>query len=206
MPTVSAEPNSAYEPSGRATARPAASVTALEEAALFLQPSSRPVQHGLRAAAANTGHGMTSVGGGGTRPSKPIDDSAFLQDLLFCWMGADNTQYFTYNAPQRRYGMREGSVRQYSTFECLQDCGALAKQIDETLKKQAAEASFLQQSLRSAIRKQLTQYHYFVSSFREKGSALALGDLVQASKKVHPKLVLLHSILQETERAKGGSS
>ena len=139
-----------------------------------------------------------------SRQAKPLDDGAFLQDILFCWMGADQTQYFTYNAPQRRYDMRDGSMRQQATFESLQGCGAAAKLIDETLRKQVLEPSFLQQSLRSAVRKQLTQYHYFVSSFREKGNGISLGDLVQASKKVHPKLVALLTILQETERAKGG--
>jgi gamma-tubulin complex component 3 len=161
-------------------------------------PSSRTAVTGGRAA------GPSLPSAPGAHSSKPLDDASFLQDILYCWMGADQTQYFAYNAPQRRYQMREGSARQQATFESLQGCGAAAKMIDETLRKQVFEPSFLQQSLRSAVRKQLTQYHYFVSSFREKGPSILLGELVQASKKIHPKLVTLLTILQETERAKGG--
>nr|CCC53750.1 putative gamma-tubulin complex subunit [Trypanosoma vivax Y486] len=140
-------------------------------------------------------------------PTKGVDCADFVSDILFMWMGVERTKYFTYDAASNCYVMNAGwgTVRQRHAVAMLQECGSIAHQIDEVLKSETAERSFLQQSLRSAVRRHLSQYHCLVSSFRERMSPpMTFSDLVVAFKRVQPKLRVLHIMLKETETAKGG--
>ncbi|RNF00171.1 putative gamma-tubulin complex subunit [Trypanosoma conorhini] len=151
--------------------------------------------------------------GGGTlcatagHAGKALTESEFISDVLFMWMGVDRTKYFTYDEASRRYAANAevGTVRQRQAAATLQECGWLAHQIDDVLGGSSTERSFLQQSLRSAVRRQLLQYHCLVASFRERRSPpMTFGDLVVAFKRVQPKLHVLSTILRETESVKGG--
>ncbi|KAH9600247.1 Gamma tubulin complex component [Trypanosoma melophagium] len=138
---------------------------------------------------------------------KSVEENEFISDVLFMWMGVDKTKYFVYDGVAHRYivNAQWGTVRQRQAAAALQECGCLARQIDDVLKGGTAERSFLQQSLRSAVRLQLSQYHCLVASFRERRSpSMTFSDLVVAFKRVHPKLRVLHTILRETESVKGG--
>lgn len=138
---------------------------------------------------------------------KAVEECAFFADILFMWMGVERTEYIRYNSAARQYEMAAGwgSERQHNVLATLQQCGALAKAIDDSLHRSLAETSFIQQSLRGALRRQLTQYHYLIATVRERrGAPLTLGDLVVAFKRVQPKLWAMHHILKETETVKGG--
>ncbi|CAJ1030360.1 putative Gamma tubulin complex component N-terminal/Gamma tubulin complex component C-terminal [Leishmania utingensis] len=124
------------------------------------------------------------------------------------WMGVSHTQYFTYDPSADVYRLAPdtcGAVQQQAA-EVFQECGVLARHIDVALRQPSATGdSFLQQSLRSALRRQLTQYHYLVSMLRERRSPpLRMGDLVVAYKRVHPKLWAMDCVLRETQHVKGG--
>lgn len=149
--------------------------------------------------------GFAAAAGG--HAGKAVEESEFVSDVLFMWMGVDKTKYFTYDEAFHAYVVSEewGNVRQQQASTTLQECGWLARQIDEVLRSSMTERSFLQQSLRSAVRRQLTQYHCLIASFRERRSPpIAFADLVVAFKRVQPKLRVLHTILRETESVKGG--
>jgi gamma-tubulin complex component 3 len=134
---------------------------------------------------------------------KPIEQEALFSDILCMWMGPERTQFLTFNEQTLSYECLQGTVRQRNIVLELQECGSLARQIDLSLTAES-ESSFLQQSLRGALRRQLTNYHFFVSSLRERGGDVALGDLVVAHKKAVSKLRAMFAVLVETERAKGG--
>ncbi|KAG5500610.1 hypothetical protein JKF63_03706 [Porcisia hertigi] len=148
--------------------------------------------------------GANATRGGG----RPIDDTLFHADVLFMWMGVGHTQYFTYDAHTNVYRLAPdmGSTVQQQAAEVFQECGVLARHIDMALRQPTATGdSFLQQSLRSALRRQLTQYHYLVSMLRERRSPpLHMGDLVVAYKRVQPKLWAMDRVLRETQHVKGG--
>ncbi|PBJ69630.1 gamma-tubulin complex subunit [Trypanosoma cruzi cruzi] len=151
------------------------------------------------------GDGSPTYAAGHT--SGAVEESEFISDVLFMWMGVEKTKYFTYDATSHRYVMSAevGTMRQRQSFLTLQECGWLAHQIDEVLRSSTTERSFLQQSLRSAMRRQLLQYHCLVASFRERRSPpMTFSDLVVAFKRVQPKLQVLFTILRETESVKGG--
>lgn len=157
------------------------------------------------------GPSQTSRGVGITRNvlagGKPIEQDAFFADVLFMWIGVEETTYIVFDHGTRRYKMRSGwgSVGQREALEAFQECGLLARQIDEALRRNVAETSFLQQSLRSALRRQLTQYHYLVSTIRERQEPpLVFADLVVAHKRVQPKLWVMAHTLREAESVKGG--
>ncbi|KAG5474524.1 hypothetical protein LSCM1_03311 [Leishmania martiniquensis] len=139
---------------------------------------------------------------------QPIEDSLFYADVLFMWMGVDHTQYFTYDPSADVYQLAPGTggAVQQQAAEVFQECGVLARHIDVGLRQPSASGdSFLQQSLRSALRRQLTQYHYLVSMLRERRNPpLHMGDLVVAYKRVHPKLWAMDCVLRETQHVKGG--
>ncbi|CBH18148.1 gamma-tubulin complex subunit, putative [Trypanosoma brucei gambiense DAL972] len=139
--------------------------------------------------------------------AKAIDELEFISDMLFMWMGVDKTKYFAYDNACCRYEMNSGygTVRQRQAFSAFQECGCLAHQIDDALRGGTSERSFLQQSLRGAVRRHLSQYHTLVASFRGRQTPpMAFGDLVVAFKRVQPKLRVLHTMLKETENVKGG--
>ncbi|CCW62228.1 unnamed protein product [Phytomonas sp. EM1] len=138
---------------------------------------------------------------------KPLEDTIFFSDILFMWMGVDQTTHITYNDATGCYEMNpnSGSEGQLQALTLLQPCGVLARSIEESLRRSLGENSFLQQSLRSALRRQLTQYHYLLSTIREKQTpTLTLGDLIVVHQRVYPKLWVMHHILRETECVKGG--
>ncbi|RNE98338.1 putative gamma-tubulin complex subunit [Trypanosoma rangeli] len=138
---------------------------------------------------------------------RALSEGEFISDVLFMWMGVDRTKYFTYDEASHRYAVNAemGTVRQRQAAVTLQECGWLAHQIDDVLGGSNTERSFLQQSLRSAVRRQLLQYHCLVASFRERRSPpMTFSDLVVAFKRVQPKLHVLFTILRETESVKGG--
>ncbi|GET90207.1 gamma-tubulin complex subunit, putative [Leishmania tarentolae] len=139
---------------------------------------------------------------------QPIEESLFYADVLFMWMGVNSTQYFTYDpsADVYRLAPETGGPMQQQAAEVFQECGVLARHIDVALRQPSATGdSFLQQSLRSALRRQLTQYHYLVSMLRERRNPpLHMGDLVVAYKRVHPKLWVMDCVLRETQHVKGG--
>ncbi|KAK7195038.1 gamma-tubulin complex subunit [Novymonas esmeraldas] len=124
------------------------------------------------------------------------------------WMGVSHTQLFTFDAAADAYRLTAdaGSAVQQQAAEVFQECGVLARHIDVALRQPSVTGdSFLQQSLRSALRRQLTQYHYLVSMLRERRSpALHMGDLVVAYKRVQPKLWAMDCVLRETQHVKGG--
>ncbi|KAG5474865.1 hypothetical protein LSCM4_04044 [Leishmania orientalis] len=145
-----------------------------------------------------------AMGSGG----QPIEDSLFYADVLFMWMGVGHTQYFTYDPSTDVYRLAPGTggAVQQQAAEVFQECGVLARHIDVALRQPSPTSdSFLQQSLRSALRRQLTQYHYLVSMLRERRSPpLHMGDLVVAYKRVQPKLWAMDCVLRETQHVKGG--
>nr|CCC95708.1 unnamed protein product [Trypanosoma congolense IL3000] len=149
-----------------------------------------------------------SVGGGNEcAGTGAIEECEFISDILFMWMGVDKTKYFTYDSASSRYVMNPdwGTTRQRQASSFLQECGFLAHQIDDLLKGGTSERSFLQQSLRAAVRRHLSQYHCLVASFRErKAPSMTFSDLVVAHKRVQPKLRVLHNMLKATENVKGG--
>lgn len=156
------------------------------------------------------GSSLQSTGGAAASPDtggKPLDNAAFFAEVLFMWMGVDRTATVQYRETERRYDMLPGwgSDHQRQVLRNFQECGCLARRIDQSLRRSLVDPSFMQQSLRSAIRRQLTQYHYLLSTVREKvDPPLALGDLVVAYKRVHPKLWAMATLLRETESVKGG--
>ncbi|KPI82699.1 putative Gamma-tubulin complex subunit [Leptomonas seymouri] len=139
---------------------------------------------------------------------RPIEDALFYADVLFMWMGVAQTQYFTFDASENVYHMAQGmgTAVQRQAAGVFQECGALARHIDVALRQPSSTGdSFLQQSLRSALRRQLTQYHYLVSMVRERRSPpLHMGDLMVAYKRVQPKLWAMECVLRETQHVKGG--
>jgi gamma-tubulin complex component 3 len=139
---------------------------------------------------------------------RPIDEAPFYADVLFMWMGVTQTQFFAYDASDNAYHLAPGvgSAVQRQAAEVLEECGTLARHIDVALRQPSPTGdSFLQQSLRSALRRQLTQYHYLVSIIRERRSPpLHMGDLVVAYKRVQPKLWAMERVLRETQHVKGG--
>lgn len=153
------------------------------------------------AAAASSSVSVTPAG-------RPIDDALFFADVLFMWMGVTQTQLFTYDAGEDVYRLAPGvgSAVQQQAAATFQECGTLARHIDLALRQPSpTDDSFLQQSLRSALRRQLTQYHYLVSMIRERRSPpLHMGDLMVAYKRVQPKLWAMECVLRETQHVKGG--
>lgn len=141
-------------------------------------------------------------------PGRLLDDAVFCADVLFMWMGVTETQYFVYDASNNVYRMAPGvgTAGQRQAAEVFQECGTLARHIDLALRQPSPTGdSFLQQSLRSALRRQLTQYHYLVSLLRERRSPpLHVGDLMVAYKRVQPKLWAMECVLRETQHVKGG--
>lgn len=139
---------------------------------------------------------------------RPIDDALFYSDVLFMWMGVTQTQFFAYDASEGvyRFSRGVGTAVQQQAAEVFQECGTLARHIDTALRQPSPTGdSFLQQSLRSALRRQLTQYHYLVSMIRERRSPpLHMGDLMVAYKRVQPKLWAMECVLRETQHVKGG--
>ena len=117
------------------------------------------------------------------------------------WMGVPETDVFHFSQEQRRYLLREGSVAQEDMFAALQEVGSSVHRLDELLKSKSH--SFLQQSLKAAVRKQLTMFLYFVSSLREKDE-YTYELLLVAKLKAMPKLQLMLNLLTDTEHAKGG--
>ncbi|KEG08936.1 gamma-tubulin complex subunit [Trypanosoma grayi] len=164
----------------------------------------KPMADAAEGVAADAG-GATASGEG--RAGKAVEESEFISDVMFMWMGVERTKFFVYDGVSQRYVMNAecGTVRQRQAAASLQECGWLARQIDDVLRGGTAERSFLQQGLRSAVRRQLSQYHYLVASFRERRSPpMVFSDLVVAFKRVQPKLRVLYTILRETESVKGG--
>lgn len=132
---------------------------------------------------------------------KAYDPQHFFREVLFMWMGVPETDVFSYSQERRRYLLREGSAAQEDMFETLQEVGGCVHRLDELLKTKSH--SFLQQSLKAAVRKQLTMFLYFVSSLREK-EEYTFELLLVAKLKAMSKLQLLLNLLTETEHAKGG--
>ena len=131
----------------------------------------------------------------------PTDGTAFFKEVLFTWMGVHETDVLYFSPSERRYRLRGGSAAQLDMFEMLQDVGSSVRQLDDLLKTRSH--SFLQQSLKAAVRKQLTSFFYFVSSIRDQ-SSISFSSLSVAAMKVRTKLGLMLSLLQSTENAKGG--
>ncbi|CUG92294.1 gamma tubulin complex subunit, putative [Bodo saltans] len=172
-------------------------------------------------------HQYSSVGGGGASPpssnhpaaaayTRPIDESAFISDLLFLFIGVKRTKYFSFSPESNRFELtssQEGSLSQRNFLAQVQEPALLALEIDGMLRGGGisgdgggGELSFLQQSLRAAVRDQMTQYHYFIATLREKPiESLSLMDVLLAAKKVTAKLSVLSLILNETRAAKGGA-
>ncbi|CAD2218724.1 Gamma tubulin complex component N-terminal/Gamma tubulin complex component C-terminal, putative [Angomonas deanei] len=138
---------------------------------------------------------------------KIIPDAEFFSDMLFMWLGVESTNFFVFNKAINRYESRDGwgSISQREALEAFQECGLLARNLDRLLQNNFTESSFLQQSLRSSIRRQLTMYHYLIASVRERSHPpLSYGDLAVLHKRTQPKLWTMHHVLQETEHVKGG--
>lgn len=155
----------------------------------------------------------TEEASGGSHPhtmvsGAPIPDAEFIADVLFMWMGVESTQFFVYDVSRKVYRLSDGmgSVLQMHGAAVFQECGVLARHIDLLLRQMSStDESFLQQSLRSALRRQLTQYHYLIATIRERTTPpLRMGDLVVAFKRVQPKLWAMEHILRETQQVKGG--
>jgi gamma-tubulin complex component 3 len=158
-------------------------------------------------------------GGGGGSPfahhhyTRPIDESAFISDLLFLFIGVKRTKYFSFSPESNRFELtssQEGSLSQRNFLSQVQEPALLALEIDGMLRSGGegggGELSFLQQSLRAAVREQMTQYHYFIATLREKPvESLTLMDVLLAAKKVTSKLSVLSLIMNETRAAKGGA-
>lgn len=140
----------------------------------------------------------------------PIDEAAFISDLLFLFMGVKRTKYICYSPEANRYEIssaNEGSLRQRNFLDQIQEPALLVLEIETMLSRRGGEElSFLQQSLRAAIRTQMTQYHFFVATLRERpAETLVLADILLASKQVVAKLSIMSMILSDTRNAKGGA-
>lgn len=136
-----------------------------------------------------------------------ISDDEFLSDLLFVYLGVKQTKYITYQEGLRQYEMITATKShfQQSCIDIFQWCGVLAHQIDEILRRNTVAPSYLQQSLRSGLRRQLTQYHCLIASLRQRVEVpLTAGELMVSFKRILPKLWVMHHILQETDSVKGG--
>lgn len=149
----------------------------------------------------------------GAAVSPPIPDDLFVSDILFMWLGVKRTLYIEYDERMERYYLlqHKGSVGQQHAVEVFQPCGVLAHRIHETLRRPTATVSYLQQSLRSALRRQFTQYHSLIAALRQQQQrcgdcypSLTLGELTVVSNRVLPKLWAMNNILRETESVKGG--
>lgn len=149
----------------------------------------------------------TQTSKNGMSSGTPVKDEDLFADVLFMWLGVRQTHYLAVDDSTRQYSLQPslGSPAQGKVVEVFQACGALAYQIDSILKRSSVAASYLQQSLRSALRKQLMQYHCFIASLRQRlHPPLTTGELTAAMKRMLPKLWVMHHILQETETVKGG--
>lgn len=183
-------------------ASPHAATTAT---AVRRDPSSE-VEHTWAASGVERPSGGKAVTGGSG--GRAVEEAAFFADVLFMWMGVAQTQFFAYDPTSDVYRLAPdtGSAMQRQAATAFQECGVLARHIDVALRQPSPTGdSFLQQSLRSALRRQLTQYHYLVSMLRERRSPpLRMGDLVVAYKRVQPKLWAMDCVLRETQHVKGG--
>lgn len=137
-----------------------------------------------------------------------IKDDLFLSDILFMWLGVQRTLYIIHDENTHRYTLNSKYMFSAAQQECIQvfqSCGVLAHQIDEILHRNTVATSYLQQSLRSALRRQLTQYHCLIASLRQRTDPpLTVGELTVAFNRILPKLWAMHHILMETESVKGG--
>lgn len=143
-----------------------------------------------------------------------IREDLFLSDILFMWLGVTRTLYLEYDEKMERYYLLEpnGSIAQQHAVNVFQSCGVLAHRIHEALRRPTVTTSYLQQSLRSALRRQFTQYHSLIASLRQQQQqrsggcypSLTLGELTVVSNRVLPKLWAMSHILRETETVKGG--
>lgn len=146
-------------------------------------------------------------------PNTPIRDDLFVSDILFMILGVKRTVYIDYDESIGQYYLpqQRGSLAQQHVVEVFQPCGFLAHRIHETLRRGTVTTSYLQQSLRSAVRRQFTQYHGLIASLRQQQQrsgdncpSLTLGELTVVLNRVLPKLWAMDHILRETESVKGG--
>ena len=132
-----------------------------------------------------------------------VDEAELARDVVFVWMGAESAKHCHYEKEKREYVVEAtASARQKKMFASLQECGALCRQIKDLIS--SPSLSFLQQSLKHAIRKQMSQYELSVSDMLERGVVLTLPLLTLMHMKALPKLTMLHKILVDTNEAKGG--
>jgi gamma-tubulin complex component 3 len=110
------------------------------------------------------------------------------------------TQYSRWSSDDS-YVLTAGTTRQRNIFNRLQETGVLRRKISRLLRTQSP--SFLQQSLKKAVERQLEQHDLFIAGLRDR-SPMNLGDLEIAHLKSTPKLHALYVILKESEAAKGG--
>jgi len=129
-----------------------------------------------------------------------IPDDRLLREIVYVMLGSEDGQYARWS-PEGCYVLRAGSLRQRNVFHRLQQCGVLRRSISRLLSGESP--SFLQQSLKKAVERQLEQHDLFVASLRDQ-SGIQLGDLEIAHAKSEPKLHALYVILKESEAAKGG--
>ena len=134
------------------------------------------------------------------RDSRPIPEDRLLREIVYVMLGSEDGQYAHWS-PEGCYVLRSGSVRQRNVFQRLQQCGVLRRNISRLLAGESP--SFLQQSLKKAVERQIEQHDLFIASLRDQ-SAVQLGDLEIAHSKSLPKLHALNVILKESESAKGG--
>jgi gamma-tubulin complex component 3 len=131
----------------------------------------------------------------------PISEEQLLRDLVYVMLGSDKTEHAEWSQDSGRYQLRAGSVRQQNQFAKLQACGCLRRDIAQLLRRQSD--SFLQQSLRRAVLRQLQHHDELIAGLRDR-TPMRVGDLERAHKKALPKLRALHGILTDAASTKGG--
>ena len=135
---------------------------------------------------------------------KSIPQEVFYQELLLMWLGplADSPSC-AWDSDASKFVLRGGSERQRSMFDTLEPCGSFCRLIKEHMAKATMTQSFVQQSLHRAMSQQITEYEAFVGRYRSLAHITA-ADVSIAYQTAIPKLSIMHHILKDTERAKGG--
>jgi gamma-tubulin complex component 3 len=116
-------------------------------------------------------------------------------------LGTESTQHSRWSSEGDCYMLTAGSLRQRTIFSHLQETGVLRRKINRLL--HAESPSFLQQSLKKAVERQLEYHDLYIASLRT-AATMQLGDLEIAHRKSLPKLHALYVILTQSEAAKGG--
>lgn len=199
----------------------------------FSQPTVGDIEHEFqqqqqRVQANSNNRNNTGTNNNNNESAAQIDDAVFIRECVFAMLACDKLQYSHWDQRSLEYS------------PMYDDCGATPRQRDiynkfalklGTVRRRIAillsgsASSFLQQSLRRAVERQLTSYSRFISGLsdhhrqsQQQSNQLSLiensnnssattrkiGDVQVACLRALPKLNALYAVLQQSESTKGG--